>query len=358
MTIGTICITIDGKQINAVHGQSIIEAAWGSGIYIPSLCAHPDLSPTSAQEKCGLCFVECDGMETVMACTTKVKDGMTIKTVSARINTLRKINLSKILASHPHVCLTCPQRDGCDRTECTFGIIPEERCCERFGQCEVQQVSDYIGIPENTPAYHYHKLPIWNRDPVIYLNLNRCIGCQRCVDVCSNVMGYNVLTPFNCDSLLLVKPKASLNGNTDAGFKTSQCKFCGACVEVCPAGAILECGPNGKRWIGKAKSKLNLTPMPLPPRATFPFNPETIKTVPNVPGIYRLWDREGMLFLIEGTPSLRQSLEEKLAKETGITECNFEEVQMYTQRVNELLAAYLQEHGKLPKGNDLDDDLF
>lgn len=383
MTIQASGVCIDGKTVPLTPGKTILQLAWNAGIYIPCLCAHPDLPSGGV---CGLCVVEvacpadCQGIlshsaqpascrldEPVIASKTFPQDGMSFVTQSETLQKIRKINLAKLLANHPHVCLTCPHRDGCDRIDCTLGEPVQERCCERFGECEVQRVSDYIGIPSDTPRYRHRGLMVWQVDPVISLDLNRCIGCQRCVDVCDLVMEHHALAPFSLVSGVLVRPKAFPENHDEClikdetsipGFKISGCKFCGACVLVCPAGAILEYGPNGKRWHEKTKSKLKLKEVMLPPRNTISFKKSALDLFPDIAGVYRLWDAAGKLFLIEGTSSLKKSIGDELDRRDNISECDFEEAPMYTQRANELISIYLKEHGSLPKGNDLDDDLF
>ena len=71
-------LTIDGKQIQAPAGSSVLEAARSAGIYIPTLCYHPDLRPEGA---CRLCMVEASGARTLVAsCVYPVSEGMVVKT--------------------------------------------------------------------------------------------------------------------------------------------------------------------------------------------------------------------------------------------------------------------------------------
>jgi NADH dehydrogenase/NADH:ubiquinone oxidoreductase subunit G len=356
-------LRIDETDYQIQEGITLLDACLQTNHYVPALCAHPDL-PTVGE--CGLCIIKISTQEEpVLACAEKVSDGISILSSSPELQKLRQKRLSQILKDHPHVCLTCPHQDGCDRTECTLGFSIEERCCSQFGKCEIQKVSHYIEISPDTPPYRPSHLPIWEKDPVIRLNLELCIGCMRCVDVCSKVMGYNALSSFIFNSRSLVKPmKADLTGtspsgaNPGAGFKESGCRFCGACVEVCPAGAVIEYGKNGSRWREKTKSKLNFSSLPVPPSKTISLESSNLSFVPNEPGVYRLWNEKGELFAVEGSPNLKNSLKEEIENQKNGFGFDFEVVQFYTQRANELLQSHLKRSGKLPDGNEILDDLY
>ena len=130
-----IKIMIDGQELKAEADQTILQTADHAGIYIPRLCMRPGLPPshdlkpsetgiyrdgvhittdvTEPFEGCRLCIVELEGQEgEVTACDTSVKEGMVVKTKSPELNQKRQENLVKILKDHPHVCLTCAQKEG------------------------------------------------------------------------------------------------------------------------------------------------------------------------------------------------------------------------------------------------------
>ena len=90
--MGTIKLTIDGTEVEAREGQSVLDAALEAGIYIPHLCSHPDLTP---QGGCKLCVVEIDGesAQPVTSCTTTVREGMTVVTRSEGLNRLRRMSM-------------------------------------------------------------------------------------------------------------------------------------------------------------------------------------------------------------------------------------------------------------------------
>ncbi len=260
---------------------TILEAARSAEIYIPTICSHPDLPPFHSLELsevvyqgenkftnetdasiesisgCGLCIVKVNGEEEpISSCKTKVKDGMKITTDNENIRKRRQQNLIPILATHPHSCLTCGQREGCiPVTDVCPGNVPaEERCCELLGNCEFERVVDYVGIAPETPRYQYTNLPKINIDPLFNRDFNLCIACGRCVRVCQYVKGvYALGGVINNDRLII----GTVNGPM---LNEAECKFCGSCVEVCPTGALLD----------KAKPKLKGFSELVPCRAACP----------------------------------------------------------------------------------------
>jgi NADPH-dependent glutamate synthase beta subunit-like oxidoreductase len=96
----------------------------------------------------------------------------------------------------------------------------------------------------------------------------------------------------------------------------------------------------------------------LPPEPWLEFDQEHVATVSGAEGVYQLLDEEKKILRIAGTADLRQALEEQLRSNPKARYFIYEEASMYTQRESELLQHFLQEHGHLPSGNDLEDDLF
>ncbi|MGB9301015.1 MAG: 2Fe-2S iron-sulfur cluster-binding protein, partial [Anaerolineae bacterium] len=173
--MGEVTLTIDETKVTVPSGTTILEAAASADIYVPTLCYHPSL-PTSKglepsdlvyrgnskvttdnhdpYEGCRLCIVEVEGTEEFQtACNTMVAEGMTVHTQSPEIQRQRRKNLFPYLEHHPHSCLTCAQKQGCSRTQCSANVPEEERCCPKLGICELEKIVDYIGLPEGLPKY-------------------------------------------------------------------------------------------------------------------------------------------------------------------------------------------------------------
>lgn len=253
-----ISLIIDDKEVKTEAGKTILQAALKADIYIPSLCSHPDLpnfttvKPSEfiyrGEEKvfstgevpeleggCKLCLVQIEGVgELSFACQTEVGEGMVISTDSPEVQAERKKNLAAVLVDHPHACLMCAQREGCTREPCSTNVPVEERCCPKFGNCELQKVAQYIGIPEDTSRYIPKNLPVLNEDPLFNRDFNLCIGCLRCVRACNSLRESEVLGFVVQNGKVVVGPQKA------PFLREADCRFCGACVEVCLTGALTD----------------------------------------------------------------------------------------------------------------------
>lgn len=251
----TIVLRINDQDVEAEVGATILEAAQKAGIYIPTICSHPNLPPggtaipqavvyrgenkyhhhgDSEGAGCGLCVVDIYGETDLKpACSTVVSENMSVTTESARIQEERQKKLAAILADHPHACLTCAQNEGCTRTQCSSNVPETERCCPQLGACELQAVAEYIGIPANTRRWIPTDLPVID-GPLFTRDYNLCIGCTRCVRVCNDLRGIGAI------SFVRDKTGRNIIGSIAPTLHESGCKFCTACVEVCPTGALMD----------------------------------------------------------------------------------------------------------------------
>jgi formate dehydrogenase beta subunit len=251
----TITLKIDDIDVQTKKGATVLEAALGGDIYIPALCYHPDLPPAPGMKVdsqiyrggepirgeasahgfagCQLCVVEIEGIDGFpTACNTPAEDGMVVHTNTPRVQKLRRDNLAEILAKHPHACLMCAEREGCSREPCSLNVPVEERCCDKFGSCELQRIAEYIGIPEDTPRYAFRNLPV-EESPLFVRDHNLCVECGRCVRACRDLRGVDALG-------IVYKGDGFIVGTVSPSLEASGCRFCGACVEVCPTGAIMD----------------------------------------------------------------------------------------------------------------------
>jgi formate dehydrogenase beta subunit len=252
--MGDVTLSIDDIKVTVPSGITILQAAAGAAIYVPTLCYHPSL-PTSKglepsdivfrgddeiaadshdpYEGCRLCIVEVEGMDEFQtACNTPVAQGMAVRTDTAEIQKQRRQNLFPYLEHHPHSCLTCAQKEGCSRTQCSSNVPEDERCCPQLGICELEKIVDYVGLPEGLPKYSPRGIPILDGEPLFTRDYNLCIGCTRCIRACQELRGVEAIGFAYQDGEVVV---GSATGPTLA---ESACKFCTACVEVCPTGAL------------------------------------------------------------------------------------------------------------------------
>lgn len=231
--MATITLTINGQRVTAKEKENLLKVATRANIYIPALCAHPDLEPEGT---CDLCLVEVQGSpDLVRACNFQAADGMIVRTETSQIREARVAALKKIFSQHPHACLTCWRQVRCHPWEiCLRNADVTDRCvtCPKNYHCELQVVSDYVGMTgETIPDYHYRNLPLQKDNPFFDRDYNLCIACGRCIAGCNKFRGIEALDWVQKNGYRLAAPAKGT-------LKESGCKFCFTCVEVCPTGAL------------------------------------------------------------------------------------------------------------------------
>jgi NADPH-dependent glutamate synthase beta subunit-like oxidoreductase len=253
----SVNLNIDGQPVQVPAGTTVLQAARNVDIYIPTLCHHPNLPPAkdcvAASEifqgarklvnalpeepgkGCGLCVVEMRGNdELIDSCSSIVEEGMAVVTENERIKAKRQERLVPIMTRHPHACLTCNQQEGCPRSQCSANVPENERCCPQFGNCELQKVVNYVGIPAATPKWIPTDIALLENHPLFERDYNLCIGCTRCVRACRDLRGIEAIG-FVFDEHGQIQV-----GSLAETLQDSGCKFCTACVEVCPTGALVD----------------------------------------------------------------------------------------------------------------------
>jgi NADP-reducing hydrogenase subunit HndD len=205
-----IRINVNNKDYKVEKGLTIMQALDKIGFYIPRLCYHSKLSVEGA---CRICIVDLEGSPNyVTSCSTKVTEGMKIKTNTADLRQARRDILELILDNHPEEC----------------------NMCERDGNCELQNMSRTIGIKKKHFPGRMTNYTVDMSSPSIIRDPNKCIHCGRCVRLCSEIQGVSAINYAGrgFDSVVMTAYNRPLS--------ESVCINCGQCINVCPTAALTE----------------------------------------------------------------------------------------------------------------------
>jgi len=200
----TIELTIDGRTVAAKEGVSLYDVVSSTGKIVPAMCYHYTFDPFGS---CGMCLVMVEGKKApVRSCTAKATAGMIVRTEGDDLHLARKKAVEKHLSVHP---LDCP-------------------VCDADGHCELQDMAFLHGVTNLTGAKQ-KLIPEDTRSLVLDFNMNRCIACGECINICKDVL--------MIDALQFMK-KGGFNQVVAKGDVPLDCEFCGDCLAVCPVGAI------------------------------------------------------------------------------------------------------------------------
>lgn len=209
-----IKLTIDNKPVEVAKGSTILTAAKKLGLDIPTLC-HMDLGElkfVNSVASCRICVVEIEGRRNLApSCSTKVMEGMVVRSNTPRVLTARRTVLELILSDHPKDCLVCA----------------------KSGDCELQELAIKMGVRE---VRYEGECSTYVKDlsPSIIRDMDKCIMCRRCETMCNEVQTVGALSAIGRGFEAVVAPAF------EQKLSESVCTYCGQCVAVCPVGALTE----------------------------------------------------------------------------------------------------------------------
>ena len=203
-------LTLDGRVVDVLAGETILDTAARHGVQIPTLCHDPRLVAVGA---CRTCLVEVEGSRRLVpSCTTAARPEMVVQTANARVRRHRRALLSLYLSDHPEPDPTAPGPDS-----------------------EVHHMAEDVGADANWPKMASLRA---NRDDdrnrYIQFRPELCILCARCTRYCDEVESVSAIT-------LALRGAETTIATADAqSLVDTSCELCGGCVAVCPTGAMTE----------------------------------------------------------------------------------------------------------------------
>ena len=200
-----VTLTVDGISASVPKDTLVIEAARQVGVMIPHFCYHPKLDPDA---NCRMCLVEIEKIPRLQtSCSTRVAEGMVVRSSVPNVEQARKSILEFILANHPLDCPVCDQGGRCDLQD--------------FSHQYTATTSRFVELKRVFEKEYF--------SPLIETQMNRCVQCLRCVRYCDQVMDVKALAPSGRGTMTEIKA---------FGPHELDCEFCGGCVQICPVGAI------------------------------------------------------------------------------------------------------------------------
>ncbi len=205
-----IRVTLNGREVLAPLGVTILQAANEAGIEIPTLCHHRALVPIGA---CRICVVEIKGQRNLQAaCAFPISEGMEIETESPKVVAARKLILDMLFSERNHYC----------------------PFCEISGDCELQNLGYRYGIDHWVYPTYTQAFPVDATRKYFVMEQNRCVLCQRCARACGELVANHTL------GLRERGAGSMIHADAAVPFGESTCISCGTCMQVCPTGSLVD----------------------------------------------------------------------------------------------------------------------
>ena len=208
---------IDGLSCEFENARNVLEVAQQNHIDIPNLCYCESLSIYGG---CRLCVIENERGGIEAACTVIPKDGMVVRTNTAKLRKHRQMILELLLAGHRAECITC----------------------EKSGKCKLQEYAKRYNVTNVRFANDYCKLPIDDSSPAIVRDPSKCILCGKCIRMCSEIQNIHAIDFANRGI------ETYVSCGFDNKLADTKCVGCGQCASVCPTGAIVVKNQVGEMW--------------------------------------------------------------------------------------------------------------
>lgn len=370
-----IRLTIDGQSIEAKVGTTILESARSADIYIPTLCYHPLLQPFGA---CRLCVVEISAgggpPRVVTSCTYPVEEGLEVKTDTPEITEIRKMLVELLLARAPNAKAVqfLAREYGIEAP--MFKTKDEGELCILCGLC-ARVCNEIIGVSAiNFVDRGVNREVVFN--PEIAPEL--CVGCGVCTSVCPTGC-LELANPYGVISAIDMGRRAASSidkylggeGIIDEELIDAEIPnlWTGADKEFADRSRVIhqfltheftndQAVAEADRCL-RCDLRFLIKPAALPPEQWLSFDEETIATVPELEGVYTLYDENKEIYNIIGVINLREGLQEELEMGSdAVKYFVYEEDPMYTGKERQLVQVYMKQHGGMPPGADDMDDLF
>ena len=209
MSVAMVTLKIDGVEVTVPEGTTILKAAKGIGIIIPTLC---NLEGLTSYGGCRLCLVEIMGSPKLFpSCATPASTGMEVLTQSDKLKEYRKMAVQLLLSERTHICSVCVAND----------------------HCELQSLANRLGVDHVIFERNWTREEIDSTHDFLVIDRNRCVLCTRCLRVCDEIEGVHTL-----DLKLRGKDAQIIMDLDNKWVNSCSCTSCRKCAKVCPVGAI------------------------------------------------------------------------------------------------------------------------